>query len=126
MRVRRVIVSSIAAAAVVVGAFVAGRAFAAGEGASQKWVAFKLAQSETNTLAEVEKRLVEFSAQQEASVDAIIERLGETNENYSVEQAIDELSRNATPTVNAIFDSVVTIAPTADSSASRAESEVGK
>lgn len=125
MRITR-ITSCVVAATAISAVVFAYQAFAAGEGASQKWVAFKIAQSETNTLAAVEKRLVEFSAQQEASVDAIVARLANTNGAYTVDQAIDELSMSVTPTVNAIFDSVVTIAPTADSSVARDGSEVGE
>lgn len=123
MRIKR-IASSVATATVVVAAAFAYQAFAAGEGASQKWVAFKIAQSETNTMVAVERRLVEFSAQQEAAVDAIVERLADTNGTYTVDQAIDEISVSVTPTVNAIFDSVVTIAPTTDSGVARDEGEV--
>lgn len=105
------IVASSAVAAIVAMATSSSRAFAVGEGASQKWVALKIAQSESNTVAKVEKRLAEFSVASDAAIDAVVDRLGDTNETYTVEQAIADLSVDATPTVTAIFDSVVTLAP---------------
>lgn len=88
------------AAAAAVSALVA---FGAGEGASQKWVAMKIAQSETNTLAQVDKKLAELSSQLSSAIEANMAILADTNNTNRVEQAIANGRVAAEPLVNYLF-----------------------
>lgn len=88
------------AAAIAVSAYVA---FGAGEGASQKWVELKIAQSETNTLAQVDKKLAELSSQLTSAIEANMVILADTNNINRVEQAITNGRVAAEPLINYLF-----------------------
>mgnify|MGYP006931931508 CR=1 FL=1 len=87
-------------AAVAISAIVA---FGAGEGASQKWVALKIAQSETNILTQVDKKLADLASQLTSAIEANMAILADTSNTNRVEQAISNGRVAAGPLVDSLF-----------------------